>query len=762
MGKSKTKNWLDNFDESKSLGAGGNADVYLVTEKKSRHQYALKELRNRNEEKISRFVSEIQIASENASIIPGIIPIVTADCDNYWYTMPIAEPVMDFINEKSLVEIVNGVLQLCETLEQLHDKRIHHRDIKPSNIYYYNGRFSLGDFGLVDFPENDDFTRSDRGLGAIFTIAPEMKRNPKIADASKADVFSLAKTLWMFLSGDEKGFDGVYNHLDQSHSLRCVSRFKTEHLVEIEELLMESTNNDPALRPDIHTFKNRLLHWTEIANDFDKSQNSDWMFLTRKLFGKNVPSSCVWREINEIVAVLNIVGQTPAYNHMLLSDRGGLDFSYAMRATETNCIYLYDTLGSCYLVKPKSLQYEGFSEDYRWNYFRLDLKKLTPVICKYDELDYEFLVEDIPGNYVDASCVQYGVYDYESGRPLPAGYKAVKRYLEGSFLFVLKNGPYNHITGTYDGRHGLIESGEFRDYIEKLIKMYHILYEKVSSNEDFKELSGERIERKILNLPYFNKNPFSLTDKDNENNQNMEVSRTLRNKIEDFIKNNYKEWNFLSAFCSNTPHHERPIRFFFKFNEFSGGNYLDLISSKQKYICNDGFIKEVADDNLEDCVFVKNREEAIEILEKIMSLFEEYLNVEGATTNDDYNQYFSLSFRRHGIPAHLFEKAEIENAMRNADDRYNNQLVIDEDGNVKIITDDEDGMLYPVRLERWCAGNNYVGKFSKLDSLDEDYKYCLHGWLRYLKTGRKQYMDYLAEEIEEDRLISQIEEFYNK
>lgn len=48
----------------------------------------------------------------------------------------------------------------------------------PTKIYYYNGRFSLGDFGLVDFPDNDDFTKSDQGLGAIFTIAPEMKRNP--------------------------------------------------------------------------------------------------------------------------------------------------------------------------------------------------------------------------------------------------------------------------------------------------------------------------------------------------------------------------------------------------------------------------------------------------------------------------------------------------------------------------------------------------------------------------------------------------------
>ena len=123
----------------------------LRHEENIRVSICMKELENRNkEEKKSRFISEIQIAKENSAIIPSI-PVIADDCENYWYTMPIAQPVMEFINEKNLQEIVNGVLQLCETLEQLHDKRIHHRDIKPSNIYYYEGRFSLGDFGLVDF-----------------------------------------------------------------------------------------------------------------------------------------------------------------------------------------------------------------------------------------------------------------------------------------------------------------------------------------------------------------------------------------------------------------------------------------------------------------------------------------------------------------------------------------------------------------------------------------------------------------------------------
>ena len=137
MSKPKTKKWISSFNEVRQLGEGGNANVYLVEEKETGKQYALKELRDRNrsEEKKSRFVSEIQIAKANSDTILGIIPVINYDCENYWYTMPVAEPVMDFIHGKKIDEIVNGVIQLCETLGQLHAQEIYHRDIKPSNIY---------------------------------------------------------------------------------------------------------------------------------------------------------------------------------------------------------------------------------------------------------------------------------------------------------------------------------------------------------------------------------------------------------------------------------------------------------------------------------------------------------------------------------------------------------------------------------------------------------------------------------------------------
>lgn len=124
MSKLKTKKWTLLYTEINKLGEGGNADVYLVEDSKSGKRYALKELRssNRSEEKKSRFVSEIQIARDNCTIIPGIIPVIDYSMEDYWYTMPIAQPIMDCVNGKSLDEIIDGVLQLCETLGRLHEK----------------------------------------------------------------------------------------------------------------------------------------------------------------------------------------------------------------------------------------------------------------------------------------------------------------------------------------------------------------------------------------------------------------------------------------------------------------------------------------------------------------------------------------------------------------------------------------------------------------------------------------------------------------
>ena len=126
----------------------------------------------------------------------------------------------------------------------------------------------------------------------------------------------------------------------------------------------------------------------------------------------------------------------------------------------------------------------------------------------------------------------------------------------------------------------------------------------------------------------------------------------------------------------------------------------------------------------------------------------------------EHQDFFSIKAIRCGKPKHLFTKREIETAMRNADDRFNNQLVIDEDGYAKVLKNDEHGYLYPVRHESWDSGNIYVGKYSSLATLDDDYISSLQGWLLYLKTGNPKYMDYVHDNRNEEELIQEIKTYY--
>lgn len=759
----KQKSWNNYYEIIDELGEGGNAKVYHVKCKENNEEYALKDLVVGGKEKYSRFINEINTIKDNYQIIEGIIPIYRFSVEEYWYTMPIAKSAVDYIleNKLDIEEIVKGIISLSETLEKLHEKDICHRDIKPSNIYYYNNRFAFGDFGLVDFPNNtDDFTKSDKGLGAIFTIAPEMKRNPKNADSKKADVFSLAKTMWMFLTNNEKGFDGVYNYLDSSHSLRYLARYENTHLVEIDELLKDSTDNNPDVRPTIEEFKERLINWINVYSDIDKSQASDWNFLNKQLFGFNPPESSSWRNINKIVEVLNIIGKTPAYNHMLFHDIGGLDFSFAKIADEENCIKLYDTLGLCYIVRPKILHFEGFNENYRWNYFLLEFDKLSPILSAEDDCDYEYLVEDHPAHYVSSQYAQYGVYDYETGIPLPKGFQTVYRYIKGKFLIVMKNGPYNGMNGTYDGRHGDCSASEFRNYIEWLLNLYSKLYQYIKSNDKFKGLPDEEIENRILNWEEFNKNPFKKDLFKEYDESNIKKKYSERKKSKDYIKQNFMNWDFcyMLQICPLT--NSATIKFVFKFSPSRNEISLRLFEEMNYYICTDGHIKKMNPYSDEKCFCLYDRKAAIDLEYKLEKRVSEILKQNGLAELDEYETYFSVNAIRCGKPIHLFTKQEIEAAMRYADDRLDNRLVIDENGYAKVIERDEGSNLYPVKHESWDSGNMYVGKYSSLSTLEDDYISSLQGWLLYLKTGRPQYMDYVHDNSNEKDLIQEIMTYY--
>lgn len=725
--------------ENEPLGGGGNAKVYKVKNQNNNNIYALKVLTKNAREPKLRFVDEIKIMLQ-CKEISGVLPILDYSYKKRQYIMPVAQPITDVLHKDDsdtiefIVTVISAFIQLSQTLSELHQKNIAHRDIKPANLYYYDNCFCFGDFGLVEFPEsNNDLTRSDKALGAIFTMAPEMKRDPKHSDGKKADVYSLAKTLWIILSGEEKGFEGVYNFNDKQHGLRFIDKFQMIHLVELEDLLQKSTNNSPEERPTIQQFKSALENYISILDDDYLSQKSDWEFLNKYLFPFG-QESAVWRNLDKIIEVLNIVGTSPAYNHMLLSTKGGLDFKKAEKANEEGCIYVYDTLGICYLCKPKCLIYESFAEKYTWNYFLLELEELEPIFA--DVYDRETLIEDYPGNYVSAQYSQYGVYDYDEGTPLPEGFKTLCRYLRGKFLFVLKGGPYNHINGTYDGRHGQCTSDEFRKYIERLIDMTQVAVSKGFSEE------------KVLRSRIFDKNPF-IFEEEKVNDKN--------NYPDDFIENNYEEWCFKDLLVEDNVGDS--CKFLFVFAPERTIDFSDILCEEHLYLCKDGFIRRQNADNSNECYWVSNREAAIEISNNINQLVGSLCRDNGY--DEPIIRVFAIEFKQgQKKPTHLFTKEELKNAMQKADDRVHNQLIIDENGYIKVIRDYGYGHTYPVSHESWDAGNCYVGKYSNLSTLDEDYMAALDAWQTYLITGEHVRTDFVPNDVDESELIKEIKKYY--
>lgn len=789
--------WEQKYTIVSNLGEGGNGCVYKVKDSDG-HTYALKELASdkRSAEKKERFCEEIRILKKLHGTI-GIIPIIDSSVDEYWYTMPVATPASDHIRSLSTDSLCNTDIklkvqavmdvarELSGTLNSLHRSGISHRDIKPENILFYNGSYCFGDFGLVSDPdENASLTKMDRGLGAMSTMAPEMRRNPKDADGRKSDVYSFAKTLWILLTNSKLGFDGPYDTNDQVIGLRWQKEnnrylLRTQHLVELEDLLVRATQNSPDDRPDIDEFQKDILDWIKVSEDGNQSDLSEWNFLQKCLFGNNVaPSSAKWVDRDDIIKVLNQVVSVPAANHLFFSGTGGgEDFDYCEAAAENGCIAISVDNDPTLIVKPDALYFERFN-DPSWNYFQLKLKYMLPfdMILREgkegseDDDDaagadliqqlvaskgeYETLVELRPGYYKYIKDADYGVYDYDTGEKLPDGWRWVRRHLEGAFLIVMKTGYYNGISATYDGRHGQCSNFEFRKYIESLEKVADALKDKGETLEQIeyaldKYCSDNPFEDKEANEAEAEKREKVYAQYKDDEEKEAEVTQGTYDKITsesvmisrgDVIVNLQTKIYYYIEFKAN------------RFLSLKDGSSWDRLFASD-ILCvensgNNGTFRniktkgsriskqELIDNNA--CVF-GNYKDALKEIELIYQLVPQA---------KEYSLLYVDLIRGSVPPNHLFTIDEFRDQLRSADDRVGNRAVVDLDGYVHVIPEadyDESGEQYPVALrEEYGAQNKYTGKYANLsdESIRDNYLMLLEGWRDYLEYGSRERRDY--------------------
>lgn len=170
---------------------------------------AVKELKTHrlDAEPYRRFRDEV--AFHTAGPHPGVLPVLGAHVpaapsgeDPAWLAMPIAETVRAALGTgPALDEVVQAVHVYAATLARLAEGGVHHRDLKPDNLFRHEDQWVVGDFGLVTWPGKQALTEPGQKLGPAHFVALEMVDDPAGADAGLADVWSLAKVLWVLASG---------------------------------------------------------------------------------------------------------------------------------------------------------------------------------------------------------------------------------------------------------------------------------------------------------------------------------------------------------------------------------------------------------------------------------------------------------------------------------------------------------------------------------------------------------------------------------
>ena len=254
------------------LGKGGNAEVWRAI--RGNKEIALKILhQHRTEsEPYQRFRQEIETMRQIGDH-PNIMPLLDAHLPEApskarpaWLEMPIAAPLAESASQSGLREVVSAVAEMANALADLHElHHVHHRDIKPSNLYLHHGRPTISDFGLADLPESDDLTLAGRPLGPKFFLAYEMIDNPRNADPAPADVFSLAKTLWVLCTDQRWPPQGEQL---ASNTVYSIVSFRPHVLAHhLDKLIERCTRHNPSERPSMRQLSEDMQAWLSLDDD---------------------------------------------------------------------------------------------------------------------------------------------------------------------------------------------------------------------------------------------------------------------------------------------------------------------------------------------------------------------------------------------------------------------------------------------------------------------------------------------------------------
>jgi predicted Ser/Thr protein kinase/tetratricopeptide (TPR) repeat protein len=202
------------YQMERKLGEGGAGAVYLVRDRETGEQLALKKLFRMDAKSVLRLKREFR--SMQAINHPHLIKLYDmGHADDSWFlTMEYLDGVdlTTYLNADRSVTTTSGepvggphllgaFRQLARAIQALHDVGMLHRDLKPSNVFVVDHRVVVLDFGLVRELSVSAATVSEDGAlsGTPAYMAPEQILGNELTAAS--DWYAFGAMLYEAISG---------------------------------------------------------------------------------------------------------------------------------------------------------------------------------------------------------------------------------------------------------------------------------------------------------------------------------------------------------------------------------------------------------------------------------------------------------------------------------------------------------------------------------------------------------------------------------
>lgn len=253
----------------------------------------------------ARFIREVK----TQAVLPNeyFIPIIFYDLNvsSPYFVMPVADD--EFTNEilscKQEDRNPDGLGDILNALEFLHDKGLVHRDLKPQNILKHNGNWKLADFGLITQDKeilSQTITTSKHAFGTTMYCAPE-----QVVEFSRitpqADIYSFGAILHdIFTDGNRVPYSELSGDGDIGQIIeKCTKHRKEQRFRSIKSIrskLLSLLSSDRS-----KTLSQTDIEWQEKFKSFS-TWNEDtlesFVFYTKK---RGSISEVLFFEINEEV-----------------------------------------------------------------------------------------------------------------------------------------------------------------------------------------------------------------------------------------------------------------------------------------------------------------------------------------------------------------------------------------------------------------------------------------------------------------------------